>query len=115
MAVRFYMDHHIPHTITEGLLRRNVDVVTAFQDGASMADDVQLLARATELERVLFSQDRDLLVIASQWMQYGRSFSGLLYAHQLNITIGRAIRDLELIANACDSADMQNKIEFLPL
>lgn len=78
-------------------------------------DDDQLLARATQLGRTLFSQDRDLLVLTEQWLRTGRNFAGLIYAHQLGITIGQAIRDLELIAQAIDPEDIRNRIEFIPL
>ena len=40
---------------------------------------------------------------------------GWFYAHQLAITIGRAIHDLELISKALDPEDMRNRVEFLPL
>ena len=109
------MDHHIPRPITEGLRRRDIDVVTAHEDGAAELDDSHLLERASLLGRVLFSQDRDLLVVAHHWLTTGREFSGLIYAHQLNITIGRAVRDLELLAQVLDPEDMRNHIEFLPL
>jgi hypothetical protein len=39
----------------------------------------------------------------------------LVYAHQLSVTIGQAVRDLELIAKAIDPQDMRNRIEFIPL
>ena len=64
---------------------------------------------------MLFSQDRHLLVITRAWLRSGREFAGLIYAHQFNITIGRAIRDLELMAKALEPDDMRNQIEFLPL
>ena len=108
------MDQHVPAAITNGLRRRAVDVLTAYEDNAATFDDASLFARATELERVFFSQDDDFLVIADQWLQEGRDFSGLVYAHQLGITIGQAIRDLELIARALEPEDMRNHIEFLP-
>ena len=38
----------------------------------------------------------------------------LVYAHQLGVTIGQAIRDLELITYALAPADMRNRIEFIP-
>ena len=115
MSIRLYMDHHVPAPITEGLRSRGIDVQTAHDDGAAEFDDEVLLERATHLGRVLFSQDRDLLVIASQWLEAGREFSGLIYAHQLDITIGRAVRDLELLAQVLEPNDMRNHIEFLPL
>jgi hypothetical protein len=48
-------------------------------------------------------------------LQTGREFAGLIYAHQLDVTIGRAIRDLELLAQVLDPEDMRNHIEFIPL
>ena len=114
MTLRLYMDHHVPSAITAGLRRRGVDVLTAIDDGAAMFDDNALLARATLLSRVRFSQDEDLLAIAHQWLLARRDFAGLAYAHQLSISIGQAVRDLELFANALDPIDMQNKVEYLP-
>jgi hypothetical protein len=48
-------------------------------------------------------------------VQAGRDFAGLIYAHQLSVTIGQAVRDLELIAKTLDPQDMRNHIEFIPL
>ena len=45
----FYMDHHVHQSITDGLRRRGVDVLTAFEDGREEEDDETLLERATEL------------------------------------------------------------------
>ena len=55
------MDVHVPYAITIGLRLRGVDAVTAQEDDASELDDSTLLDRATELGRVLFTQDDDLL------------------------------------------------------
>jgi hypothetical protein len=109
------MDHHINAAITAGLRRRGVDVLTAYEDGAAEAGDEDLLTRATQLNRALFSQDVDLLRLADQWLQVGREFAGLVYAHQLAITVGQAVRDLALLAQVLDPEDMRNRIEFLPL
>jgi len=32
MAIKLYMDHHVPRAITEGLRLRGVDVLTAEDD-----------------------------------------------------------------------------------
>ena len=40
------MDQHFPRAITEGLRRRGVDVITAFEDGADKMEDAELLERA---------------------------------------------------------------------
>ena len=115
MSLKFYLDHHVPAAITDGLRRRGVDVLTAYEDGTAELDDPDLLSRTTQLGRVLFSQDRDLLVLADQWLQASRSFGGLVYAHQLSVTIGEAVRDLTLIAQVLEPKDMQNHVEFIPL
>jgi hypothetical protein len=109
------MDHHVHAAVTAGLRQRGVDVLTAEDDARSGAADDLLLARATELRRVLFSQDRDLLEIAAEWMRVGRGCSGLVYGHQLQVSIGQAVRDLELIAKVADPDDMRNRIYRLPL
>jgi hypothetical protein len=45
----------------------------------------------------------------------GQSFGGVIYAHQLAITIGRAIQDLEILAQAGTVEDFANRVEYLPL
>ena len=79
-----------------------------------MLDDDPLLDRATSLGRVLFSQDEDLLAIAHRRLRAGLPFAGVVYAHQLAISIGQAVRDLELLAKALDAVDLQNRVEFIP-
>ncbi len=114
MTLSLYMDHQVPSAITDGLRQRGVDVLTAKEDGSDTWDDDALLARATSLGRVLFSQDQDFLTLTHQWLQAPRDFSGVAYAHQLAISIGQAVRDLELLAKTLDPDDMRNRIEYLP-
>jgi predicted nuclease of predicted toxin-antitoxin system len=109
------MDHHVPSAITQGLRKRAVDVLTAEEDGRSQSDDESLFARATQLGRVLFTSDRDLLDIAYRWLREGVVFCGLVYAHQLQVSIGTAIRDLEIIAKVADPNDLENVVLRLPL
>jgi predicted nuclease of predicted toxin-antitoxin system len=59
--VRLYLDVHVHRAVTDGLRLRKVDVLTAQDDEAADLDDPELLDRATELGRILFSQDDDLL------------------------------------------------------
>lgn len=115
MSLRLYMDHHVDAAITSGLRLRGVDVPTCREDGTTRLDDTPLLERATSLGRVLFSQDEDLLSICRDRQNSGRTFSGLIYGHQLDLSIGQAIADLELIAKVYDEDDLSNQIEFLPL
>lgn len=114
MSVPLYMDHHVKAAVSDGLRSRGVDVVTCFEDETDQAPDPLILKRATELGRVVFTQDDDFLAIADEWLESGRDFAGVIYAHQLGITIGQAIRDLELIAKVLEPDEMRNRIEFLP-
>jgi len=115
MPISLYMDAHVPRAITLGLRLRTVDVLTAQEDGSETLSDSELLNRATQLNRVLFTFDDDLLVEAAKRQEEGKSFSGVIYAHPLRITIGQCIRDLELIAKAGDPQDLRDRVEFLPL
>ena len=54
----------------------------------------------TELGRVVFTQDDDFLVLADQWNSKGRHFAGIVYAHQLRVTVGQIIAELQLIVEA---------------
>jgi predicted nuclease of predicted toxin-antitoxin system len=109
------MDHNVHGAIVEGLRRRGIDCLTAIEDGAARAKDSRVLERATELRRVLFSQDTDMLMLASQWLEQSHHFHGVVYGGQLRITIGQAIFDLELIATSLEEHEMINRIEYLPL
>lgn len=115
MAVRLYMDHHVPSAITKGLRLRGVEVITAAEDNFHRRSDPELLDRAAALNCVLFTQDDDLLAEAAQRQREGRTFSGVVYAHQLGVPIGICVRDLEMIAKIGDLNEFRNHVEYLPL
>ena len=64
---------------------------------------------------MLVSQDEDLLAEAVRRQREGIPFAGLIYAHQLSITIGQFINDLELLALAGELGDFDGRVEFLPI
>jgi len=109
------MDVHVPQSITDALRARDVPITTAQDDLHAEADDSVLLARATSLNCVLFTRDRDFLRICAAWQQTAKPFAGLIYAHQLRVTIGRCVQDLALIAATGTPEDMKNRVEHLPL
>jgi predicted nuclease of predicted toxin-antitoxin system len=109
------MDEHVHRAITSGLRLRGVDVLTTQDDGRRHAPDDVLLDRASDLRRVLFSQDEDLLAEATRRQREGLPFAGVIYGHQLTVTIGDCIRDLELIAKAGSPEEFAGRVEYLPL
>ena len=110
----FYMDHHVHQSISDGLPRRGIEVITAFEDGKERESDVDLLECATVLGCILVSQDDDVLKIATRWQRSSREFAGIAYAIQQHIDIGGTIDYLELIAHLKTSDEMRNCVEFIP-
>jgi hypothetical protein len=112
MPVRLYMDAHVHGAVTRGLRARGVDVITAQEDRADSLPDPELLDRASVLGRVLVSFDRDFLAEARVRPRGGRTHAGIV--HMRATGIGRAIADLELVAQAADPEYMRGRIEYLP-
>ena len=114
MTVRFFMDVHIPRAVTLALRVCGIDVLTAQEDGSARWPDDQLLLRAHELGRVMVSQDSDMLREGSRLRREGQSFSGIVYAHQLGISIGQFVEALALIAGATEAEEWKGRIDYIP-
>ena len=115
MPIQLYLNHNVPNAILEGLRLRQVEVLSAYEDGAHRLPDPELLDRATQLGRVLFSMDRDLLIEATRRQRIRQDFAGVGYAHQQSCPVGRCIEDLEILAKATDPEDFRGLVQFLPL
>ncbi|NEP58045.1 MAG: hypothetical protein F6K31_13645 [Symploca sp. SIO2G7] len=115
MTLALYMDENVHGAITAGLRLRDVDVITVQEDNRAGLADPLVLNRAMELERVIFSQDKDFLVEAQHRQLAGITFSGVIYCHQLIASIGDCVRDLEIIAKVGEPAEFANCVQFLPL
>ncbi len=115
MSLKLYMDHNVRQEIIHGLRRRGVDVLTAFEDGADRLPDPQLLDRVTALGRVLVSRDEDLIREAIRRQRSGEEFAGVIYAHQIRVTIGQCVNELELLAKLEEPEDYRNRLLRLPL
>ena len=114
MPLPVYMDVHVPVGVTEGLRRKGVDAFTAQDDAADRKSDEELLQRATELGRVLLTQDADFLAIAARWQENARNFGGVLFAPQ-GTPIGRIIDDAEICLACLGSEDVRDRLLHLPL
>jgi hypothetical protein len=115
VSLAFYFDEQVSRAIADGLTRRGIDVLTAQDDERDGANDVQILERAAELGRILFTQDIDFLLEAARRQASGVPFVGIVYARPLGPSIGQCIADLAIIAGACEWTEMENRIERLPL
>lgn len=115
MSLPFYMDVHVPKAITVRLKLKGIDVLTAQDDGRSLLDDASLLKRATELNRILFSQDSDFIVEAAKWQRNDWFFKGIVYGHQMRGSISQYVEDLWLIAEVLNAKDLHNQLIYLPL
>jgi hypothetical protein len=113
--IRYYADENVDGKILRGLRTRGVEVLTALEDQHNETDDRLVFSRATELGRVLLSQDEDMLRIAEHWQRSSIDFAGLIYAHKLRATVGQYIDDLDLIYQCETAEEYINRIERLPL
>ena len=60
---------------------------------------------SAELQRVLFTQDDDLLSEAANRIRENVCFYGVIYTHQLRVSIGTCVNELEIIAQAGETED----------
>ena len=72
-----------------GLRRRGVDVLTVPESGTLGASDAEQLQRASDEERVIFTQDDDFRRLAAA----GTDHAGIVYATQER-AVGQIIRGL---------------------
>ena len=89
-------------------------LVTARDDGHAEAPDDELLDRAHQLGRLVFTQDIRFKALAEAWQRLDRPFAGLAFGHQLRGTIGQYVRNLELIAHASEPTEWVGTGVYLP-
>jgi len=113
--IAYYMDENVHGAITKGLRQQGINVLRVQEDGYAGRTDPDVLDRATHLGRVLFSQDDDLLREATWRQRRWASFSGVIYAHQENSSIGQCIEDLAYLAQVGRYEDFIGRVYYLPL
>lgn len=90
-----------------------MDVLTAQEDGSDTLEDPQLLRRATELGRVLFTQDQDFLEIPYLLSAQDIECSGVIYCAQ-DRPIGVCVEELHLVTELVESCELANLCVKLP-
>lgn len=115
MAIALYFDVHVDRAIVGQLRLREVDALTAQEDGSDRMSDEILLKRASQLARPVVTHDIRFFALAESWQRLARPFCGLIFAHPMQVSIGQCVRDLELIAKATDPEDWTSAVLRLPL
>jgi hypothetical protein len=115
MAVALYFDVHVDRAIAAQLGLRQVEVLTAQEDGTGRFSDESLLEHAGRLGRPGVTHDIRFHAMAENWQRLGRPFCGLIFAHPMQVSIGQCVRDLELIAKATNPQDWMSEVLRLPL
>lgn len=115
MTLPIYMDENVHGAISSGLRQQGIDVLTVQEDNRSGISDPAVMARAVELNRILFSQDDDLLAEASKYQDAGEPFPGVVFARQNRVSIGICIQDLKLISTLGNPNEFKDRVIFLPL
>lgn len=115
MSLAFSFDQHVPGPVARGLRSRGIDVLTADEDGNRDLDDEMLLTRATLLGHVLVSNDEDFRRIVARWHVARRPFAEVVPLTRQHVAPGKLVEDLLVVAEVYSSAEMINRIEYIPL
>lgn len=115
MTITLYMDHNVVRAVVEGCRSEGLDVLTAYEDGWHERSDIDILARAEALGRVVFTQDTDFIVLATERQALGTPFPGVIFGKHGSMSVRKVIDDLVLICRALTVEELSNKLIWLPL
>ncbi|MCL2648919.1 MAG: DUF5615 family PIN-like protein [Phycisphaerales bacterium] len=116
MSLRLLMDANVDALVTAKLRTAGVDVLTAQEDGSDDIKDPELLDRAGELGRELFTHDRHFHAIGTRLLRKGIPFRGIFFAaHSRNPNRNRLYAEwLETRAKLENPEDVANQVIFIP-
>lgn len=115
MSLEFYFDHNMPLPLALALRQRGIDILTAEEDGSSRLSDRGIWQRAIIVQRIVVTQDRDLLEIAHDCQAADIPFPGLGKCQIPGVSTESLIDDLELIATAVSIEEIESTIRWVPL
>ena len=115
MSLRLLMDENVDALVTAKLRAAGVDVLTAQEDGTDGIEDPELLERAGELKRELFTHDHDFHTITAHLLRKGIPFRGVFFAaHSRNPSRNRLYAEwLETRAKLENPEDVANQVIFI--
>ena len=115
--LRLAADENFNNRIVRGLLHRKPDLdIVRIQDiGLSGADDQTVLEWAAQEERVLLTHDvRTITQYAYERVDAGQSMPGVFEVSS-DVSIGRAVEDILLLAEYSLDNEWEGQIRYLPL
>lgn len=107
--IKFYLDENVANAVANGLRHRNIDVLTTPEANNIGADDKTQLQFALDEERVIVTQDDDMLRLASENIEH----AGIAYYKPQTRTVKQILQALNLIYEVLTPEEMYNHIEFL--
>jgi predicted nuclease of predicted toxin-antitoxin system len=108
-VIRFHLDENVNPAIAVGLRQRGIDVTTSQAAGLLGVSDLEQLAYARQDRRVIFTQDADFLILATQTSDH----AGITYCRKQARSIGQIIAWLELIHGVMTPDEMRGHVEYL--
>lgn len=107
--IRFYLDENMSPEIAVQLVNGGIDAITV-RDLELLGDsDPNHLSLATEMGRVLCTQDQDFLRLSAEGIEH----AGIAFGEQYGATLGGWVKALRKLHTRKTADDMQNHIEFL--
>ncbi|MFO0966625.1 MAG: DUF5615 family PIN-like protein [Gemmataceae bacterium] len=115
--LRLLTDEDVHGDIVQGLRRSQptVDVVRVQDVGLRHTPDPVILERAAREGRVVVSVDKKTLAVDA-WNRVARGLPmpGVAILRTI-LTLGQAVRELELIALAGEAIDFRDQVVYLPM
>ncbi len=107
--IRFHLDEQVDPEIASQLRRRGIDVTTTVEVGLRTSRDEFQLDFIRQQKRVIFTHDKDFLIIASRTSDH----PGIVYCKQKTRSLGEIIEGLVLINEVYLPEEMVGRVEYL--
>lgn len=115
--LRLLTDENFNKHIVRGLHRRipNLDLLSVRDVGLTSTPDPLILNWSAQHDRALLTHDKKTMTkYAEELLIQGEPMAGVVFVPEL-LAIGRAIDDLQIVIECYSQAEMQNRLEYLPL
>lgn len=111
--LKAYADVQINFVIVQTLRRRGMDVVTAQERGRHESGDAELLDEALAERRIMLTNDKDFLVLASLRAKSSQTFAPIYFWPQQGRPVGELVRRILREASVEDYPSAASRVHFL--